>query len=339
MRAAVTVSPRAIDVVERSEPPPPPAGRTLLRVETVGICGSDLHIYTGAMRARHAKLYPRVQGHEFSAVVAVVDPAGSPFEVGDRVAVWPVTGCGRCRSCTAARPNVCSEIDLIGVHHDGGLQDLVLVDTANVVPVGDLDAAQTALVEPVSIAIHTVARAAVRPGEQVLVFGAGPIGFATAIAARDRGGRIRLVDPVASRRDLVGRAGFEADAPDAPTLGSLGGGAGPHTIIDTTGRPDVLQTALDLAANGGRVVVVGLTGASAPVCSGTLPHKELDVLGVSCCVADEFVAAVELVRAHRGLFNTFVSHTFPLDEVSDAFELLEQDPETAFKALIDLGNT
>jgi threonine dehydrogenase-like Zn-dependent dehydrogenase len=72
------------------------------------------------------------------------------------------------------------------------------------------------------------------------------------------------------------------------------------------------------------------------VCSGTLPHKELDVLGVSCCVAEEFAAAVELVRAHRGLFDTFVSHTFPLDRVGDAFELLERDPETAYKALVDM---
>jgi len=337
MRAAVTVGPRVIEVIERAEPPPPPEGRTLIRVETVGICGSDLHFYTGEMGARHAKLLPRVQGHEFSAVVEVVDPAGSRFEVGDRVAVWPVTGCGHCRSCTTARPNVCSELDLIGVHHDGGLQDLVLVDTTNVVAAEDLGPAQTALVEPVSIAIHTVARAAVRPGEQVVVFGAGPIGFATAIAARERGGRVTLVDPVASRRELVGRAGFEARGPDPASLAELrGGGHGPHTIIDTSGRPEVLQIALDLAANGGRVVVVGLTAASAPVCSGTLPHKELDVLGVSCCVADEFAAAVELVRAHRGLFDTFVSHTFPLAQVNDAFELLEQDPQTAYKVLIDL---
>jgi L-gulonate 5-dehydrogenase len=179
----------------------------------------------------------------------------------------------------------------------------------------------------------------VRPGEQVVVFGAGPIGFATAIAARERGGRVTLVDPVASRRNLVGRAGFAASAPDPASLAELRGaghGHGPHTIIDTSGQPEVLQTALDLAANGGRVVVVGLTAASAPVCSGTLPHKELDVLGVSCCVADEFAAAVELVRGHRGLFDTFVSHTFPLSQVNDAFELLEQDPQTAYKVLIDL---
>ena len=138
MRAAVTVGPRSIDIVDRPEPPPPTKGSTLLRVETVGICGSDLHFFTNELGPTHEKLFPRVQGHEFSAVVEAVDPAGSPFEVGDRVAVWPVSGCGRCRSCTADRPNVCSELDLIGVHHDGALQDLVLVDTANVVSAADL---------------------------------------------------------------------------------------------------------------------------------------------------------------------------------------------------------
>jgi threonine dehydrogenase-like Zn-dependent dehydrogenase len=125
-------------------------------------------------------------------------------------------------------------------------------------------------------------------------------------------------------------------APDPSSLEHLAGDGGPHTVVDTTGRPDVLQTGLDLVSRGGRVVVVGLTVASAPVCSGTLPHKELDVLGVSCCVAEEFTAAVELVRAHRGLFDTFVSHTFPLEHAQDAFELLENDPEAAYKALIDL---
>ena len=84
------------------------------------------------------------------------------------------------------------------------------------------------------------------------------------------------------------------------------------------------------------MVVVGLTSATAPVCSGTLPFKELDLLGVSCCVADEFAAAVELVAAHGELFDTFVSHTFPLTGVGDAFELLEHEPDAAYKALIDL---
>jgi len=228
------------------------------------------------------------------------------------------------------------DLELVGVHRDGALQDYLAVQTANVVRATDLGATRTALVEPVSIAVHTVARARVRDDEQVVVFGAGPIGFATAIAARDRGAIVAVVDPLASRRDLVARAGFDVGATDAATLEHLGGELGPHVVIDTTGRPEVLQTALDLASNGGRVVVVGLTAASAPVCSGTLPFKELDLLGVSCCVVDEFAAAVELVAAHGELFDTFVSHTFPLTGVGDALALLEHEPDTAYKALVDL---
>jgi threonine dehydrogenase-like Zn-dependent dehydrogenase len=215
------------------------------------------------------------------------------------------------------------------------LQELVMVDTANV-RATRLPAEQTALVEPVSIAVHAVARARVRSDEEVVVFGAGPIGFATAIAARDRGASVSMVDPVASRRDLVALAGFQAGPADAASLEDLRGECTPHVIIDTTGRPEVLQTALDLAGHGGRVAVVGLTSAAAPVCSGVLPIKELDLVGVSCCVADEFASAVELVRAYQAVLDLFVSHTFPLRRVREAFELLERDPETTFKALIDL---
>ena len=336
MRAVITVGPRAIDLIERPDPREPRPGETLLQVEVVGVCGSDLHFYRNDLGPAHARLFPVVQGHEFSAVVAAVDPAGSPFEVGERVAVWPVNGCGRCRPCTSHRPNVCSDLELVGVHRDGALQDYLAVQTANVVRANDLGATRTALVEPVSIAVHTVVRARVREDERVVVFGAGPIGFATAIAARDRGATVVVVDPLASRRDLVARAGFEAGATDVASIEHLRGEVGPHVVIDTTGRPDVLQTALDVASNGGRVVVVGLTSATAPVCSGTLPFKELDVLGVSCCVADEFAAAVDLVGAHGKLFDTFVSHTFPLTGVGDAFELLEHEPDAAYKALIDL---
>ena len=158
MRAAITVGPRSIDLVERPDPRDPRPGQTLLQVEVVGVCGSDLHFFCNDLGPAHARLYPVVQGHEFSAVVAAVDPAGSPFEVGERVAVWPVNGCGRCGPCTSHRPNVCRDLELVGVHRDGALQDYLAVETANVVRAADLGATRTALVEPVSIAVHTVAR-------------------------------------------------------------------------------------------------------------------------------------------------------------------------------------
>ena len=341
MRAAVTQGLGAVLVEDRPAPGGPAAGETVLRVEAVGICGSDLHLLHGDLGAAHEGLLPRVQGHEFSAVVEAADPAGDGPAVGTRVAVWPVLACGECRPCRAGRVNVCRRLALIGVHRDGALQQLLTVPTASAVPVPGLTSVQAALVEPVSIGVHAAVRARVVPGDGVVVFGAGPIGVASALAARDRGGDVLVVDPVEARRELLGRAGFAvgwAEGDDlVAAVAAHGGPDGPDVVIDTTGRASLLPTVLDVAGHGGRVAVVGLTAATAPTSPGPIPFKELDVLGVSCCTREEFAAAADLVARHRELADALVSHVFGLDEVADALRLLDERPTEAFKALVDVS--
>ena len=341
MRAAVTQGLGSVLLEDRPGPGGPAAGETVVRVEAVGICGSDLHLLHGDLGATHEGLLPRVQGHEFSAVVEVADPAGGGPAAGSRVAVWPVLACGECRPCRDGRVNVCRRLALIGVHRDGALQELLTVPTASAVPTPTLTAAQAALVEPVSIGVHAAARARVAPGETVVVFGAGPIGVATALAARDRGGDVLVVDPVESRRELLGRAGFavvwaEGDGL-AEAVAAHGGPDGPDVVADTTGRAALLPTVLGLAGHGGRVAVVGLTSATAPTSPGPIAFKELDVLGVSCCVRDEFAAAADLVARHTALADSLVSHVFALDEVAGALQLLDERPTEAFKVLVDVS--
>jgi threonine dehydrogenase-like Zn-dependent dehydrogenase len=340
MRAAVTQGLGSVLVEDRPGPGAPAAGQTVVRVQAVGICGSDLHLLHGDLGAGHEGLLPRVQGHEFSAVVEVADPAGGPA-AGTRVAVWPVLACGDCRPCRDGRVNVCRRLALIGVHRDGALQELLTVPTASVVATPTLTAAQAALVEPVSIGVHAAARARVAPGETVVVFGAGPIGVATALAARDRGGDVLVVDPVEARRELLGRAGFPVvwaeGAELAEAVAAHGGPDGPDVVADTTGRAALFPTVLDLAGHGGRVVVVGLTAATAPTGPGPVAFKELDVLGVSCCVRDEFAAAAGLVARHTALADSLVSHVFGLGEVARALQLLDERPTEAFKVLVDVS--
>jgi L-gulonate 5-dehydrogenase len=301
MRAAVTEGPGSIRLTDRPEPGPPGPGQTLLRVETVGICGSDLHLYRADLGPSHAGLLPRVQGHEFSAVVAAADPAGGPA---------------------------------------GALQEHLLVETASLVVVTGLPAEQTALVEPFSIAVHAVARGRVAAEETVVVLGAGPIGAACALAARDRGARVVAVDPAPARRELLAGLDFPALAPGSPELADLvlatAGPEGPHVVIDTTGVPAVLATAVDLAGHGGRVVVVGMTAATAPFGPGPLPIKELDVLGVSCCTYAEFAEAADLVRRCADAAGALVSHVVPLAATADALRLLEDGSGSAVKVLVDL---
>jgi L-gulonate 5-dehydrogenase len=188
-----------------------------------------------------------------------------------------------------------------------------------------------------------VNRGRLTAGESVVVLGGGPIGVGCAVAARDLGAAVLVVDPVGSRRELLAGCGFAT----VPTAGDVaahpvlaaGGPEGPDVVIDTTGRAPVLATALELAGHGGRVVVVGMTAAAAPTSPGLLPIKELDVLGSSCCLLEEFAAAADLVARNRAVADALVSHVVPLDRVADAFELLEHRPTEAVKVLIDLTGT
>jgi L-gulonate 5-dehydrogenase len=341
MRAAVTQGLGAVLLEDRPGPGAPGAGQTVVRVEAVGICGSDLHLLHGDLGATHEDLLPRVQGHEFSAVVEVADPAGGAPAVGARVAVWPVLACGECRPCRAGRVNVCRRLALIGVHRDGALQELLTVPTASIVATPTLSSVQTALVEPVSIGVHAATRARIVPGDSVVVFGAGPIGVAAALAARDRGGDVLVVDPVDGRRALLARAGFAVtwaeDAELTAQVTAHSGPDGPDVVVDTTGRAALLPTVLDLAGHGGRVAVVGLTSATAPTSPGPIPFKELDVLGVSCCLREEFAAAADLVARHPEVADSMVSHVFGLDEVAGALQLLDERPTEAFKVLVDVS--
>jgi threonine dehydrogenase-like Zn-dependent dehydrogenase len=345
MLAAVTRSPGVMVVGQVPEPGPPGPQDVIVRPEAVGICGSDLHFYTGDTGALSGarSVFPRIQGHEFSAVIEQTGedcPGG--VKAGDRVAVWPLRGCGRCYPCRASRANACVSLDLVGIHRDGGLQQLLSVPVSQVFGVGDLGPEPAAFVEPMSIAVHALGRAGIGGGQQVVVLGAGPIGLATALAASAAGARVMATDPVPARRDLALKVGTEnaawgggaglLDAVQAWT-----GGRGAPTVIDTTGDPGALAQATRMVCSAGTVVVVGMSAAMAPLRSGVFPEKEIDVLGSSCATAPDFRAAVALVQSHRETIAALFSHRFPLTRAREAIECVADPASGAVKVLITVA--
>ena len=211
VRAAVTQDKGVMRIVDVPEPGEPGSGEVVVTPEAVGLCGSDFHYFLGDIGATGAsELYPRVQGHEAAGIVEVVGPDCPAYlRAGERVAIWPLTSCGHCYPCRIGRANACANISLIGVHRDGALQERLHVPAAQVFPVGDQDPAVAALIEPVSIAVRAIVRGRVAPGEKVVVFGAGPIGQALAVAAIDRGASVLLVDRVRSRLERGRATGAE----------------------------------------------------------------------------------------------------------------------------------
>ena len=341
MRAAVTVGPAEMVVMDVAEPGGPGAGEVLVRPEAVGICGSDFHYYLGDIGGiDNGDRFPRVQGHEFSAVVEAAGPECPPeLGPGTRVALWPVLACGSCYPCRIDRGNACVDIRLIGIHFDGALQERVTLPATQAFPVGDLEPSTTALIEPVSIAVRTVVRGRVAGGERVVVFGAGPIGQAVALAAVDRGARVLLVDRVASRLGHGETIGAETlvasdDADGFARARDWAGGDGPEVVVEATGVPGLVKGSLELVAQAGRVVVVGLSSDDAPIRVGALPFKELDLLGVSCCRAEDFAAAVDLVTRRADVASGLVTHEFDLEQAPDAIDYAMAHPAEVMKAVV-----
>ena len=342
MLAAVTRSPGELVIEDVSGPGRPRPGHVIVRPEAVGICGSDFHLLSGDVAALSgaSDFYPRVQGHEIAAIVE--DPGDSACETNTRVAIWPLLPCGHCYPCRNGRPNVCPAFRLVGVHLDGGLQERLEVPASQVFEVGDLDPDSTCFVEPASVAVHTLARGRVQAGEQVVVFGAGPIGLAVLMAAVSEGARVMSVDPVEIRRDLAKRLGAElttgAGHEDLSTQArDWTGGEGPPLVVETSGATSVLPLAAEIVSPGGRVVVVGMSSGTTPVRPGIFPEKEIDVLGSSTATAADFRAAINLVTAGRENLAQLFSHHFPLARAAEAFEFAMSRPPDAVKIVVNVN--
>jgi L-gulonate 5-dehydrogenase len=340
MRAAVTERRATMSVVDVPEPGEPGPGEVVVRPEAVGLCGSDFHYFLGDI-GLDTQLYPRIQGHEAAGVLEQVGPDCPPgLQTGDRVAIWPLGACGRCYPCRIGRPNVCANISLVGVHRDGALQERLVLPAAQVFPVGRQDPALAALIEPVSIAVQAVVRGRIAAGEKAVVFGAGPIGQAIAVAAIERGASVLLLDPLESRLarsrsgadTLAVAAGREAVA----AAREWAGGDGPEAVFEATGVAEVARAAVELVAPAGRVVVVGLASHEAPLRIGDLAFKELDVLGVSCCDAAGFGEAVSLVARREDALSRLVTHEFPLEQTPAAIDYSLRNPAEVMKTVIRL---
>ncbi len=340
MRAAVTTGHDAMHVADVPEPQRPGPGELLVRPETVGLCGSDFHYFHGHFEGVH---FPRIQGHEFSAIVEAAGDACAPeLAPGRRVAVWPVSACGECQACRAGRENACERISLIGIHSDGALQERLIVPAAQAFAVDGLDARLTAFVEPTSIAVRAVVRGRVGAGERVLVLGAGPIGQAVAIAALDRAATVLIADRIESRLELARAYGCEVAlmGPDddiAARARAWAGGEAPEVVIEATGATGPTQAALAAVAQAGRVLIVGLSAHEMPIRVGALAFRELDVLGVSCCSAGDFAAAVGVVRRWEHAVTPLLTHDFPLEDAPEAIAYASGNPTEVMKAMVHLA--
>jgi L-iditol 2-dehydrogenase len=318
MRASVLTGAGSLTVEDRPVPSPEPH-EVLVEVAAVGVCGSDVHYYRHGRIGEYVVSEPMILGHELSGRIAAVGANVDSGRVGQRVAIEPQRPCRRCRQCMSGNYNLCPHMRFFATPPiDGALCRFVTIDAEMAYPVPDsMSDEAAALLEPLSVAIATMRKAAVVPGSSVLIAGAGPIGVMCAQTARAFGAtRIVVSDPVPARRERVQRFGAtEVLDPAADNVAALDPQV--DAFVDASGAPPAVVSGVRAVGPAGRVVLVGMGADEYSLPISYIQNMELVVTGVFR-YTDTWPTAIHLVTSGAVDLDSLVTGRYDLDHVADA---------------------
>jgi L-iditol 2-dehydrogenase len=308
------------------EAPRPGPGEVLLRVASCGICGSDVHVFRSDPGFEWVRP-PITLGHEFSGTVEEAGAGVTRVSSGDRVVAIAIQGCGSCATCLSGSTQLCAGRVAVGLSRDGGMAGYAVMPEEHLVRVpGGLDLPVAALGEPLSVAVHAVnVRADVRPGQNVVVSGPGPIGILCAMLVRSRGAEVVVTGvggdsefrlPAAEGVGL--RTANLSEKPLDEHLRACFDGHGPDVWIESSGAVRALGSALDVVRPGGTVVAVGLYAGEMTFFPTTAVRRELSLLFSYSCNRADYETALELLGS--GALNPGpLLSKYPLEGADDAF--------------------
>lgn len=340
MRALSLQQPGRLVTVEVPEPRPPAPDEALVRVASVGVCGTDLHAFLGDQPMIE---YPVVLGHELAVEVLELGPEarGLGLEAGERCAVIPYLACGNCGACRRGRSNCCERLAVLGVQVDGGLRERFTLPARLLLPGNDLDDDRLALTEMLAIGAHAVARAKVEPTDTVAVVGVGPIGLgvlaAASVACTNLVGIDRSVDRLRFMADRDLATPVQADDRLTASLREVFGGELPTVVFDATGSIASMQAAPDLVAPGGRVVLVGHTRHPLTFANPTIHRKELTILASRNATREDFEGVLRGMRSGATDPRAWITHRTDLHGALDEFPGWARGQAGLVKALVDLA--
>ncbi|EOZ6511815.1 zinc-binding alcohol dehydrogenase family protein [Escherichia coli] len=286
-------------VWKQREIPIPGDNEALIKIKSVGICGTDIHAWGGNQPFFS---YPRVLGHEICGEIVGLGKNIADLKNGQQVAVIPYVACQQCPACKSGRTNCCEKISVIGVHQDGGFSEYLSVPVANILPADGIDPQAAALIEPFAISAHAVRRAAIAPGEQVLVADTSP-------ARREHvATRLELpvLDPSAEDFDAQLRAQF--------------GGSLAQKVIDATGNQHAMNNTVNLIRHGGTVVFVGLFKGELQFSDPEFHKKETTMMGSRNATPEDFAKVGRLMAEGKITADMMLTHRYPFATLAETYE-------------------
>ena len=323
-------------VAEQRPRPPRQPGEVLLRVRRVGVCGTDLHIFTGR---QPFLAYPRVMGHELSGIVEEAD-ADSGLVPGDAVYVMPYLSCGRCIACRQGKTNCCTAIQVLGVHRDGAMTEFLAVPAPFVHKTEGITLDQAAMLEFLAIGAHAVARGDVARGQRVLVAGAGPIGLAVMLFAARRGARVVALDARRDRLEVARahlgiEAAVEAGPQDVQELARLTDGEYFDVVFDATGNPQAMERGFGFIAHAGRYVLVSIVQGDISFSDPEFHKREATLLSSRNATTADFETVLAAMRAGEVPVAALATHRLQLADLPRDFAGLLDPDQHVIKAIVE----
>jgi L-iditol 2-dehydrogenase len=325
--------------------PAPEAGQVLLQVAAVGVCGSDVHYYLHGRIGTQEVTAPIIMGHEFSARVAALGTGVEGLSLGQLVTVEPGIHCHNCEPCRQGHPNLCLNVRFCGTPPiDGVFSEYTVMPAENCFPLSpEVSAVEGALLEPLGIAIHSVDLAHLKPGQTVAVLGAGPIGLLIAAVARAAGAsEVHMSEPLAYRRkfalDYIADSVTDPGATDVPSeVFRLTNGRGVDVAFEAAGVPDTPAQAVASTRVGGKVILAGIPADDTLVMDASTPrHRGLTIKLVRR-MKHTYPRAIRLVQAAQVDLKPLATHLFPLERITEAFNMVAGYHDGVLRAMIQVS--
>jgi len=341
MKAVQLEKPRSFRIIDTVEPAAPGPGEALVRIHRIGICGTDYSGYLGKMPFFS---YPRIPGHELGIEVLAVGEGVAHVKQGDRGAVEPYLNCQQCYSCRRGHTNCCENHQTLGVMCDGGMRERMILPARKLHLSRKLTFDQLALVETLAIGCHAINRGNPRPGENVLVIGAGPIGLSVVEFARLIGARTLVMDMNDQRLDFVREEmGVPAtiltkgDGGELARLAELTAGQLADVVVDATGSNKSMGQALNYCAFAGRLVYVGITTQEVTFPHAPIMHRrELTLLASRNALAPDFTRIIRLIEEGRIDTQPWITHHADFNGMIAAFPDWLKPETGVIKAMVSV---
>ncbi|MBO8140845.1 MAG: alcohol dehydrogenase catalytic domain-containing protein [Firmicutes bacterium] len=334
MRALVKTAPGVGNVAVTDVPDPAPGrGEVVVKVVCTTVCGTDVLVHDDKYVGKRPLPFPFVLGHEAAGEVAAVGPGVTGFRPGDRVGMESIIGCGQCHHCARGEYNLCPRWHHIGLTMDGSFAEYIKVPASLLIPLPEGVSFESAsMLEPLSLAVHSLNSLQARPAQPTAIVGPGPIGLLHLLVAKAWGvgpilvlgrpgdeERLRISEELGADRVLSAASGEEA----LEAAREMTDGVGMELVIEATGAPDGVRTALELVAGNGKLVTTGLARET-EVDVLQIIRKNMVWMGRVASVRRHFLEALRLIATGRVDPSRLITHRMPLEQGTEIFPLMKK---------------